>query len=110
MHILRPLKMCRNIFGLKHRINVLSFPSISLSTGSHVQLLCSRLDIPKVVIPTVNHLTMHNRLVYNQSGDKPQVDVVDKNALALSDSFLVRCRQHLDPYARLMRIDRPIGK
>lgn len=99
MNVLRPLNVWRNITKLKHRFNVPTQPTVQFSFVSHARIVCiAQKPFDYFNVP-------YRSVATNNNHHQNQL-----NANSTSTNILLQLRQNIDPYARLMRIDRPIGK
>lgn len=103
MNLLRHLNSGRNIFNLSYRQNLLmpiSFDSPHVdNVNNRYQIIGNRSRSMRSVIPILpNKLNaVQNRWSHNRT--------INSNV-----GFLQQFRNNVDPYKRLIRFDRPIGK
>lgn len=105
MIVLRPLNVWRNITKLNQRFNVRVQPStVSYSLLSHARIVCTapNSDIFRKPFANAAHRCLSSNSL-NCQQNHTDVSQTQKTNLWL------QLRQNVDPYARLMRMDRPIG-
>lgn len=109
MNALRPLNLCRNIFKTNVLLkNVLATSNTKLSTIQHTRLLCRSRQYTEFQKPILL-LSLNRKLLCTNAENK-----LENNGGPISkpinSSTLSNWKRDIAPYARLMRIDRPIGK
>lgn len=105
MIVLRPLNVWRNITKLNQRFNVRTQPTASFSLVSHTRIVCTtpNSDIFRKSLVYLNVLPY--RCLATNHHSKHLNAISTQNT-----SIWLQMRQNIDPYVRLMRIDRPIGE
>lgn len=106
MNLLRQTNFCTALKSY-HRLNLLSIslPSVSLHSDSTK----NRFQ----VIKTCGKTTSYNHLSQSLR-NKKQLDVFQRasssNVISPKNDLLSNLQNSIDPYKRLVRLDRPIGK
>lgn len=109
MIVLRPLNVWRNITKLNQRFNVRVQPSVTVSSYSllsHARIVCTAPNSDIFRKPFANFNAPHRCLT--SSSINCQQNYTDVSQTQKTNLWL-QLRQNVDPYARLMRMDRPIG-
>lgn len=113
MNVLRPLHLCRNTFKINTLLkNVLvtstqNLSTIKLSAVQHSRLLCRSRHYTEFQKP-IACLSSNKNFLCTKAEKKFEND--ENSTPISSSSLLLNLKKDITPYARLMRIDRPIGK
>lgn len=111
MNILRPRNLCRNPLTINNLLkNVLvtsdeNLSTVKLITAQNSRFFSRSRQIFEFRKPII-YLSLSNRLLCTNVDKKP----TRANPLLIKTSILSRVKNDITPYAKIMRIDRPIGK
>lgn len=105
MNYLRPINTWRPIYKFALRADTVTASSCCFTKYTSPSWTGSRGESRRPPVWNAHIKNLHNQ--------RSSVDELTKKTAALAKpppSILAQLRNNVDPYARLMRIDRPIGK